>query len=167
MSETVIIEGRVEKLNAKSKLLGIKLDTGPQWYNKSKDEYLEGPWVPPVVGQAVRMMVTTEGNFAVACEPLAAFQPAYQPAPSQVPPMATGMYVPPAPTYVNPQEAVLNPVRMPLDATGVSIQRQVALKCATEIMVASITHGNVAPTPIAAAVDVAAMAATLWAAIEE
>lgn len=141
------IETRVKKISIKEgKQPGVLVPINgvDTWLTQSLPQYFTGtPAEALNEGDAVK--ITYKGTFLSMCEKLEPFE-------------ATA------------EDMGIHDAPIKRDATGRSIERQVALKCATELMVALIKSKDLAApqgtTGVTIAADVAAMAAHLWAALE-
>jgi hypothetical protein len=146
-AESHTVEARVVKRSirgGKQPSVLVAIDgIGEMWLTQSLPQYFTGTGVEHLRGgDPVR--ITYKGTFLSMCEKLEPFE-------------ATPADLPP-----DEPRAWLGG----RDATGRSIEKQVALKCATELMVALIEKGQYAAAPADVAATTAAMAASLWAAIE-
>jgi hypothetical protein len=150
--ETRII--RVSVREGKLPSVLIDLNGTETWLTRSIDQYYSGVDVTPALaGKAVSL--TFKGTF------LSAINKVLEPY------VATDadMNEPPDILWEEEGRATSQPPHR--DPTRQSIERQVSLKCATEIMVALITHRAGVASGAEVAAEVAAMASVLWAAIEE
>jgi hypothetical protein len=150
-AESHTVEARVVKRSireGKQPSVLVNVPTlGEMWLTQSLPQYFAGTGVEHLKdGDPVR--ITYKGTFLSMCEKLEPFE-------------ATPADLPPDPNEADEPRPWLG-----RDATDRSIEKQVAMKCATELMVALIEKGQYAAAPGDVAATTAAMAASLWAAIE-